>query len=322
MVIGELRRRYHRTGFQFATLIQFCGTSCIPNHPDWNKNHDLGHHKPIAQKDTMNPPDYTEESGPPATTSGAPEEGRPRTAHSSQSEIPDATGSQQEEIAPHPSAIPAPQEPVPTESQSTGPESSSEGSPSDEAIATLTKPAGSDTIEQATDVPHVRQTSSADQARPGVVDNIVAKSSVVKPPEEVAPTKTPAEEPHNLQPIHTKLEPKWKQHISYLVTIALTIAWVAVTVGYAAFFSLPHSQNSIILVTLFANLTVFFLVQCFGGVCDKLRWTLAVRESGVDLLTFLSLSGGTTPAGLVRLFFNRKRTWRCGLWCLGRFDAR
>jgi len=132
----------------------------------------------------------------------------------------------------------------------------------------------------------------------------------------------------NIEPI--RLEPKWKQHVYYLVMMGSTMGWVAFTVAYAflssspqhTFFSFPHSQNSIILLTLFANLTVFFLVQCFSGVCDKLRWTLAVRESGVDMSTFLGLSGGTTPAGLVRLMLSRNRTWRCRLWCLGRFDAR
>jgi hypothetical protein len=287
----------------------------------------------------MNPPDHAEESGPPAPTSGALEEGRPRTAHSSQSEIPDATGSQKEARAPVPSPISAPGEPVPTEGQSTGQESSSEASSSDQAIATVPIGPGSDMVDQTTDIRPVVETTKAGEMAPVVVANTTAEpGDEARQRDPASAEKRPAEETQN--PLvdergiratnigQIRLEPKWKQHVYYLVMVISTMGWVAFTVAYAflssspqhTLFSFPHSQNSIILLTLFANLTVFFLVQCFSGVCDKLRWALAVRESGVDMSTFLSLSGGTTPAGLVRLLFSRKRTWRCRLWCFGRFD--
>jgi hypothetical protein len=194
-------------------------------------------------------------------------------------------------------------------------------------------------VDQTTDVGPVAETTNAGEIAPVVVANTTAEPGDEASQRDPAPAANrPAEETQNPPaPVgeiratnieQIRLEPKWKQHLYYLVMLISSMGWVAFTVSYAfqssspqhTLFSFPHSQNSIFLLTLFANLTVFFLVQCFSGVCDKLRWTLAVRESGVDMSTFLSLSGGTTPAGLVRLLFSRKRTWRCRLWCFGRFD--
>jgi hypothetical protein len=65
-----------------------------------------------------------------------------------------------------------------------------------------------------------------------------------------APTDNrPVGEPQNLQVLDEiratkiepiRLEPKWKQHLSYLMMIGLTMGWVAFTVSYAFLSSSPQ----------------------------------------------------------------------------------
>jgi hypothetical protein len=107
--------------------------------------------------------------------------------------------------------------------------------------------------------PHVVLFQPGDQGRQTDDNRPVGEPQNLQVLDEIRATK--------IEPI--RLEPKRKQHLSYLLMIGLNMGWVAFTVSYTfsssspphTLFSFPHSQNSIILLTLFANLTVFFLVM-------------------------------------------------------------
>jgi len=106
-----------------------------------------------------------------------------------------------------------------------------------------------------------------------------------------------------------------RQRSASLFLAFLAIAFLSVTIFFAYNYCSPQPissklmfkepGNSILLLNLLSQMTMFCLTELAFSVLDVLRWAFVSRSSGTSAYTFLALSRATNLAGVLYLIFGK-----------------
>lgn len=128
-------------------------------------------------------------------------------------------------------------------------------------------------------------------------------------------------------PATTVLQTKFKQHTTSIIVAILTTILLGFSIWfiYIEFISekpLPEhlqlsTRHTILLVNIISHVDVFLVSLLLEIAYEALRWSLASRNGGVSLSTFLALSRATGFMGITDLI--RVRGWHQVL-CVQRLD--
>jgi hypothetical protein len=110
-----------------------------------------------------------------------------------------------------------------------------------------------------------------------------------------------------------RLEPRWRRSLPMGLLLVATFLWLAVTTWLSLassssrpprFFQKP--ERTVLVLSLLSNGALFLLGELTSGMCEMLRWTIALRSSGVGIATFLGLSRATSNFGVINLLFSNQ----------------
>jgi hypothetical protein len=142
---------------------------------------------------------------------------------------------------------------------------------------------------------------------------------------ELAPLTTAGDQCSSLIPPENivsavPLESKWKRYLPSLISLAVTAAWVSVTIWLSVVTGrlIPilsvTPKTTIFILNIFSAGSALLLGQVVGQIFEHLRWTLGSSRSGISLDTFLGLGSAIGNFGVLELIWNQS-TLRHRLWC-------
>ena len=120
------------------------------------------------------------------------------------------------------------------------------------------------------------------------------------------------------------LQPRWKQYMGTYLLFLATFVCVVGTICYLFISSSSHPlvlskpATTIFILNLATTVSVFLMSEMINQVFESLRWNLVARRTGAGIATFLSLGGGTSLLGVVRLMLSNQKVGH-RKWCGQRY---
>lgn len=122
-----------------------------------------------------------------------------------------------------------------------------------------------------------------------------------------------------------RLQPKWRQYGTSGVVFIISCIWILSVISFAFMSSssnpviiFPKPQTTINIINFGTSVSVFLLGELWSGAFDSLRWTLASRNSGFSMASFLGLSRATSNFGVWKLLFHDFQVGH-RKWCAQRY---